>query len=593
MENEIFTCLWQGCTQQYFDAEQLYNHLTNDHVGRKSTGNLCLTCHWGQCDVTVVKRDHITSHLRVHVPLKPHRCGFCKKAFKRPQDLKKHEKTHIEENLLSQQQPLTPPRQPHYDTAHLNPMSNNDASPQHPVSPPYSAYSEDTTGLSTDNGNWLYSSVSPSTDMSDQFPTDPASFNSVPYQQQPQQYLQQQHQKQDQCQLFAFETPEQALSGLIFPMDTNAKAMYNDDIAQRLDYLQTMMDTDGITPSQLNINISSEQQLADMNAWLGQLSESIGSPGMLQQDASMMNPMNDYDVLLQNQSTLPQRQTHYPTSYSDISSATTMYPTPNDDMYVRSTPVQQPTHDMHQQEQWLNSMLTEQQQQQQQHLPMTTGQRQHYSAMPDLAPMFQPDIRSALNYTSAKGLEKYNNPSDAKVDKEESESYKPTKPTNKVTHVEDKQKLTTMINVFASVDTKNNSSASVNKSVSAVHPSSSPSLDSNDSNDKKKDETNDHVTDLLVSFNDLSVSNDEQTTLYPAESKFTTEVAGTTNHNTTTELKTTLTSTGLSTDTSDRHRQLLKQVSRWINDIYDKKKSTTSSSSSSSPACSQNTVKVT
>lgn len=74
-ESTVFTCRWANCAKTYTDAEILYSHLTNDHVGRKSTGNLCLTCHWDQCDVSVVKRDHITSHLRVHVPLKPHHCG--------------------------------------------------------------------------------------------------------------------------------------------------------------------------------------------------------------------------------------------------------------------------------------------------------------------------------------------------------------------------------------------------------------------------------------------------------------------------------------------------------------------------------------
>jgi len=44
-----------------------------------------------------VKRDHITSHIRVHVPLKPHKCDFCGKAFKRPQDLKKHVKVGSQE----------------------------------------------------------------------------------------------------------------------------------------------------------------------------------------------------------------------------------------------------------------------------------------------------------------------------------------------------------------------------------------------------------------------------------------------------------------------------------------------------------------
>ncbi|KAI0034144.1 hypothetical protein K488DRAFT_37650, partial [Vararia minispora EC-137] len=72
----------------------LYTHLCNDHIGRKSTNNLCLTCKWNGCGTTCAKRDHITSHLRVHTPLKPHACEICKKTFKRPQDLKKHEKIH-------------------------------------------------------------------------------------------------------------------------------------------------------------------------------------------------------------------------------------------------------------------------------------------------------------------------------------------------------------------------------------------------------------------------------------------------------------------------------------------------------------------
>ena len=70
------------------------------HVGRKSTNNLNLTCQWGPCRTTTVKRDHITSHIRVHVPLKPHKCDFCGKAFKRPQDLKKHVKTHADDSVL-------------------------------------------------------------------------------------------------------------------------------------------------------------------------------------------------------------------------------------------------------------------------------------------------------------------------------------------------------------------------------------------------------------------------------------------------------------------------------------------------------------
>ncbi|KAF8665281.1 hypothetical protein AX16_000302 [Volvariella volvacea WC 439] len=91
-------CLWVDCAQSFVDPEALYNHLCNDHIGRKSTNNLCLTCKWKDCGTSCAKRDHITSHLRVHTPLKPHVCEICKKSFKRPQDLKKHEKIHTEEH---------------------------------------------------------------------------------------------------------------------------------------------------------------------------------------------------------------------------------------------------------------------------------------------------------------------------------------------------------------------------------------------------------------------------------------------------------------------------------------------------------------
>ncbi|KAK2743667.1 hypothetical protein FQN57_004776 [Myotisia sp. PD_48] len=93
-------CQWQGCAETCPTPEALYEHVCERHVGRKSTNNLNLTCGWANCRTTTVKRDHITSHIRVHVPLKPHKCDFCGKAFKRPQDLKKHVKTHADDSVL-------------------------------------------------------------------------------------------------------------------------------------------------------------------------------------------------------------------------------------------------------------------------------------------------------------------------------------------------------------------------------------------------------------------------------------------------------------------------------------------------------------
>ncbi|CCH43463.1 Zinc finger protein [Wickerhamomyces ciferrii] len=105
-------CKWGSCKEIFVNAEMLYNHLCDDHVGRKSNRNLNLNCDWDGCKVQTVKRDHITSHLRVHIPLKPFVCTTCTKKFKRPQDLKKHIKTHADRQTKQQPPPQQQPQAP-------------------------------------------------------------------------------------------------------------------------------------------------------------------------------------------------------------------------------------------------------------------------------------------------------------------------------------------------------------------------------------------------------------------------------------------------------------------------------------------------
>jgi len=76
---DVQKCMWNECGVQFDDAEALYEHITTSHIGRKSAGTLSLECQWQGCNSKATKRDHLTSHMRVHINLKPHKCTVSNK----------------------------------------------------------------------------------------------------------------------------------------------------------------------------------------------------------------------------------------------------------------------------------------------------------------------------------------------------------------------------------------------------------------------------------------------------------------------------------------------------------------------------------
>ncbi|KAI8058295.1 hypothetical protein BDF22DRAFT_613058, partial [Syncephalis plumigaleata] len=72
----------------------LMHHASEEHIGRRALGHLNLRCEWDDCEVTARKRDHIISHIRLHIPYWPLACKLCGRMFKRNPALKRHLRRH-------------------------------------------------------------------------------------------------------------------------------------------------------------------------------------------------------------------------------------------------------------------------------------------------------------------------------------------------------------------------------------------------------------------------------------------------------------------------------------------------------------------
>ncbi|KAG2224635.1 hypothetical protein INT45_007880 [Circinella minor] len=604
-ESTVFTCRWANCAKTYTDAEILYSHLTNDHVGRKSTGNLCLTCHWDQCDVSVVKRDHITSHLRVHVPLKPHHCGFCEKSFKRPQDLKKHEKIHNEERVNTQlsskiMQPLTPPRQ----TDLLSPVKDRNHISGVPVSPPQSIYSED------DSLSWIHqhsNSISPATSASDHFdynhPRKPLTVPSqnfydtngspfVPQQQQQQLNFQQQPLQQQQ------NSPDQLLSNMIFPtMDTPPE--YNQGVADQLNVLQGMLDAGAVSPADLSVNVTSDQELADINAWLERLSQNI--PPNMDQDTMMMdstsssqqhqattdiyNGLGCYD----NATTQHMLSSYENHSTSDMTQSFGggLYPSSQDqDMYVRSHPIMpsdSTTTGLY------SDLITSNNNNNNPPdimMGMVSGgynpndmlisQRSHIMNVPDItSTQFDHNIQTSLNLnnhnpasslspTSSKASSRTHKvPTEGQVDKVAAlKSFMATKSTRGVS-TEEKKKLATMAVVFNGKDSMTSSSK-----LSPVTPIKQEEKSMKEQQQKQKkavSSKNQDAMDLLTrDMSDMSLKKKQQQQLHLLQHKKDTDEKVSLYP----DLNKPVIKKNNKTSEAQRHRLLLQLIRQQINNSY-------------------------
>jgi hypothetical protein len=81
------------CPEVFGSAEDLFKHVSL-HIADAKSEKMPFLCRWSDCDKQNHRKDHLVSHIRVHIPHRPYKCKVCGKAFKRSNDTREHELIH-------------------------------------------------------------------------------------------------------------------------------------------------------------------------------------------------------------------------------------------------------------------------------------------------------------------------------------------------------------------------------------------------------------------------------------------------------------------------------------------------------------------
>ncbi|ODM86834.1 putative zinc finger protein [Orchesella cincta] len=91
----LHLCDFEGCLKSYTRRRNLIAHQ------RTHTGDRPYRCSWESCGKSFTKSAYLIDHRKIHNGEKPYHCGWeggCSFKFRSNEDLKRHYRTHKQEN---------------------------------------------------------------------------------------------------------------------------------------------------------------------------------------------------------------------------------------------------------------------------------------------------------------------------------------------------------------------------------------------------------------------------------------------------------------------------------------------------------------